>query len=96
MRALCLTLAALALNLPGCASTDHSEWFEHPTHAPLRPYHVVVDESELAHACRQDRRLLGCAVRVAVDNVCIIYTPPRPAAWVLEHERRHCAGYDHA
>jgi hypothetical protein len=34
-------------------------------------------------------------MRVADANVCFIYTAPRPAAWLMAHERKHCAGWDH-
>ena len=40
-------------------------------------------------------RVYGCAFRVVEAKVCIIYTPPAPAAWLIEHERKHCAGWDH-
>ena len=101
-------VALAASFLAACASTDDAAWHDRPQHPPLRPWHVEIDAAHLAAACRgvpvlaQDhadgdgtRRLMGCAVRLKRDDVCIIYTPPRPPAWVLEHEHRHCAGWDH-
>lgn len=94
-------LAALAaaslLLLPGCAAMVHDDWHPHPTHKPLPPYNVVVAAAELPKICGDypGMQLHGCAVRDFGSNVCVIYTGPQPAAWLLEHERRHCAGWDH-
>ncbi|MND04329.1 hypothetical protein D3C83_245470 [compost metagenome] len=40
-------------------------------------------------------QLHGCAIRVFDARVCLIYTGPQPAAWLIQHERKHCAGWDH-
>jgi len=84
--------------LQGCAGAFVQEdWQARPAHAALPPYHVEVAERDLRRACGEHAgmHLHGCAVRLVADNVCIIYTGPRPAAWLIEHERRHCAGWDH-
>ena len=94
-----LAILASALALSGCAgivASDPSEWNARPSHTPLRPYMVEMEAAKLASACNEPRQMLGCAVRLQADNVCIIYTAPKPAAWVVEHEKRHCLGWDHA
>lgn len=92
-------LAGLAgLMLQGCGALLVQEsWLDAPTHAALRPFHIELSEEELPRACGNAPalKLYGCAVRVQQDRVCIIYTTPKPAGWVMDHERLHCAGWDH-
>lgn len=91
--AACLTLAGCG-TLPGAVEDD---WHAAPAHPALPPVNVVVPASELPRICGHfpGKQLYGCAQRMFADNICIIYTAARPAAWLLEHERKHCAGYDH-
>jgi hypothetical protein len=51
----------------------------------------------MERACgrHQDRYVYGCAVRLASEHACLIYTREQPASWILAHERRHCDGWDH-
>ena len=91
-------LIALAILLEGCAVAPvQSAWLAAPTHPELRPYHVEVSEEKLARTCGDapGLRFYGCAVRIPEDELCIIYTRPGAAPWVMEHERKHCAGWDH-
>ena len=84
--------------LQGCGSlVVQSDWLDRPTHAALPYYHIELAQEELPRACGNAPALAlhGCAVRIPEARACIIYTAPRPAAWVLDHERRHCAGWDH-
>ena len=96
-----LGLAAPALLCAGgCTSIAYfSEadpaWKPHPSHASMRPYHLEIEQSRLAEACKSDVPVLGCAIRLPRDRVCIIYTGPKPAPWIVRHELKHCAGYDH-
>src|SRR5688572_1089356 len=99
MRALLLaaTVAAAAL-LQGCAGAlVLDDWHPQPSHPALPDRHIEVPESDLARVCGNypGMRLHGCAIRVVDARVCIIYTGPRPAAWLMDHERKHCAGWDH-
>jgi hypothetical protein len=75
-----------------------SDWLPGPTHSPLPAFHIELAREELPRACGNAPALPlhGCAVRVPEAGACIIYTTPRPPAWVLDHERRHCAGWDHS
>ena len=91
-------IAAGSLLLEGCASMFvQTDWLPQPTHPALPEYHVEIGDEELPRACRNAPalRVYGCAVRVPEARVCIIYTTPAPATWVMDHERRHCAGWDH-
>ena len=93
-----LAAAGLAALVQGCAGTVvQDDWHAQPTHAALPPYHVEVAEQDLPRTCGQHAgmRVHGCAVRLVAERVCLIYTGPRPAAWLMEHERKHCAGWDH-
>lgn len=89
---------AIASLLQGCAGAlVQEDWHPQPTHAALPPYHIELAERDLPRTCGQHAglRVHGCAVRLVAERVCLIYTGPRPAAWLMEHERKHCAGWDH-
>ena len=96
-RAAALAVAVAGLALGGCATIVQDDWHDHPTHPSLPARHIVVAAKDLARVCGDypGQRLHGCAIRVVDARVCLIYTPPQPAAWLLEHERKHCAGWDH-
>lgn len=84
--------------LQGCAGAPvQADWLAQPTHPALPPYHIEVAAADLQRTCGRypGMRMHGCAVRLVAENVCIIYTGPQPAAWLMEHERKHCAGWDH-
>ena len=91
----------LVASLAGCGAMPlggvEDDWHSAPSHPPLPSYNVVVDHSEQPKICGNDpgKELYGCAQRMVSANVCIIYTAAKPADWLLEHERKHCAGYDH-
>jgi hypothetical protein len=90
--------AALALALPGCAGVGvQADWEERPTHPELPAYHVEVPAADLPRVCGSYPGMVlhGCALRVVEARACLIYTAPGPAAWLMEHERKHCAGWDH-
>jgi hypothetical protein len=74
-----------------------SDWLPLATHPALPAYHIELAQEELPHACGNAPALAlhGCAVRIPEAMACLIYTTPQPPDWVLEHERRHCAGWDH-
>jgi len=87
----------VALALPGCAALAESDWDAQALHPPLRPYHVVIFDAEMDHACgvRPGSYTYGCAVRIVSENLCLVYTRPEPAAWIMVHEYKHCNGWDH-
>ena len=89
---------ASGLALAGCGNLGvHADWDATPAFPPLDPVYVEVAASELARVCGDypGMYLHGCARRDFEMRTCFIYTAPRPPAWLLEHERKHCAGYDH-
>lgn len=88
-------LAASAL--PGCAALVEHDWNERPSQVPLPPYHLVISEADMERACgsRPWRHVFACAVRIPSEHVCLVYTRAQPAAWIIEHERKHCEGWDH-
>lgn len=91
-------LTALVL-LSGCAVLEYEAegWEARPSHKPLTPYYIVSDD--VASACGiYGAGLLthGCARRDYASGLCIITTGPNPPEWLLVHERRHCAGFNHA
>ena len=87
----------VALALPGCAALVDDDWDALPSQPPLRPYHVVIPDAEMEHACgaRPFTYMYGCAVRIESENLCLVYTRPQPAAWIMVHEYKHCNGWDH-
>lgn len=89
-------LAAAAFTLQGCATLVHDDWQPQPVHPALAPYHIEISETDLARVCgKPGLRVYGCAMRVVDARVCFIYTPPQPPAWLMAHEHKHCAGWDH-
>jgi len=89
---------AFAFALGGCGSMVRYDWESEPRFSPLRPYYLEIAESELPRICgtHPGESVHGCAVRLLSDGLCLIYTGPGPGAWLLDHERRHCAGFNHA
>ena len=97
-------LASLALFaiLPGTASAFlglgvQDDWQATRTHGPLRTMHFVVPAKDLPRICHTHpaAATYGCAVRDRVADICLIYTAANPPQWLMEHERKHCDGWDH-
>ena len=96
-------LASLALTvLPGTASAFlglgvQDDWQEVRAHQALPAMHFVIPAGDLARVCKTHpaATTYGCAMRDPKAGVCLIYTAANPAQWVMEHERKHCAGWDH-
>ena len=92
---------ALAAAVSGCAIHGVNEdWHAQPSFQPLPAHHVTVAESDLPRACGKGQlaaglRLHGCAIRLIGENVCVVYTAAEPPRWLMEHELKHCAGWEH-
>lgn len=90
----CLVLVALAAI--GCANEG---WRK--THAPIANVRFIEAPGDIVQTiCRnvagsQYAIYYGCAERDYLHETCWIYTEPDPPAWLVEHERRHCAGESH-
>ena len=89
---------ATLLALAGCGHVlVQEDWDAAPTLPPLEPVYVEVAASELHELCRGSpgMYLYGCARRDYEVRACFIFTGPQPEKWLLDHERKHCAGFDH-
>ena len=98
MRLAATLLLPVAVALSACGGIGvQADWEERPSHPALEPVLVEVPASKLRETCGDypGMYLHGCARRDYEMRTCFIYTAPRPPAWLLEHERKHCAGYDH-
>lgn len=98
MRRAALAAMACALVLQGCAGAlVQDDWQARPIHPALPSHLIEVVEADLPRICGDHPGMMlhGCAIRVFDARVCLIYTGPQPAAWLIEHERKHCAGWDH-
>lgn len=90
--------AVFAAVLPGCAAQlVQDDWHDQPSHPALPAKHIEVADKDLRRVCgnHPGMKLHGCAIRVVDARLCLIYTAPNPAPWLMEHERKHCAGWDH-
>lgn len=77
-----------------------------PVHDPL-PYSVTrIPDGEVYAKCARAWPLwqhvvmfpilpMGCAERYPQHGVCIVWVGETSAAWVVEHEKLHCAGHVH-
>ena len=84
--------------LEGCGNAPvNADWDLRANLPPLPVAYLVVARSELESICgaHPGMYLHGCAKRDFVARVCTIVTGPQPAAWLLDHERKHCDGWDH-
>ena len=92
--------AAIVASLCGCTQLlVRADWDEKPAWEPLTPVLFEVEPSRLADNCPvvlpPGQTLYGCARRDYSIGACLIFTGPHPESWLLEHERKHCAGWDH-
>lgn len=104
MKRILPTLATLALllGLPGTAGAFfglgvQSDWQPARAHEPLPAVHFVVPAKDLPRICRTHpaAATYGCAFRDVPSKVCIIYTAANPPRWLMDHELKHCDGWDH-
>ncbi|HUQ26957.1 MAG TPA: hypothetical protein VM051_00095 [Usitatibacter sp.] len=88
----CALLSAACAQLP---TADH--WEEAPSHKALPAVYIEVDAAGIARYCGKDPALYihGCAHRDFESRACFVFTRARPQQWLLEHEKKHCDGYDH-
>ena len=92
------TLAAIAALSSACSMLPVADqWDDAPKHKPLPAALIEVDDSGIARYCGglPGYYIHGCARRDYESRVCFIFTRARPAQWLVEHERKHCDGWDH-
>ena len=90
-RALLLTLVALS----ACAALndDAIGWEATPSHKPLSPVFRELSRADLYSKCGTN---IACCHRDYTTGLAWIYTEPNPPQWLVDHELKHAAGYDHA
>jgi len=89
---------AFPLALGACAYLPaNEEWEPKPGHQALPATFAQVDGQGIRSHCGDPRGvyLHGCAVRDFDKHVCVVYTRADPQKWLIDHERRHCDGWDH-
>lgn len=86
MIAMILTAACFIVAIADLAPPDKYE-YEHIIE-PVIAVHVVDDLTQICGQVTQ-----GCAIGNA--ETCDIYIGERAAQSVIEHEKRHCYGWDH-
>ena len=85
--------ALLALALCGCATIGHVKVDGWPE---LKVIEHHVRHVDMVDRCASYAGTEGCALFYLSRGECHIYVSAEfPSARVLEHERLHCAGYDH-
>ena len=93
------SLAAFCAPLMACAcgSLPHEEWENRPSHPALPTAFLVVDSDGIAANCGTYPQLyvFGCAKRLFESQACLVFTRANPASWLIEHEQKHCDGWDH-
>ncbi len=60
---------------------------------PIEPRVHEVNDGNIVLRCGLERESQACAVRRG--DVCDIYVPDDAPPWLIEHEKRHCAGWRH-
>ena len=99
-RSILLIAAALVtmVTVSGCGGLGVQEdWLPRATLPALPVAYAEVEASHLIRVCgdHAGMKVYGCAKRDFKARTCTIYTGPTPAVWLLDHERKHCAGFDH-
>jgi len=97
MTAVAAAFASLALGACSLLPANE-EWEARPSHAPLPAAFHVVDAKGIASNCGSPAGtyIHGCAQRDYQTRTCVVFTRADPAGWLIEHEKKHCNGWDHA
>ena len=83
---------ALILLLSGCAAMDYDWKF---TSAPIHPKqwrYVYLADARKVCQNYYPRAADACTVR---GHECLMILPINPPRWLVEHERKHCEGWNH-
>lgn len=87
-------LTALSIALSGCSIMGHQKVEGWPTLRVVEE--TVADEVMLARCSRYNAVPFACAEIFIDVGLCrITYSERFAPEWVKEHERLHCAGFDH-
>lgn len=89
-------LAAVCLALGGCASFDPQYEWVHSGREPLpMTLHEVSQEEVQGLCCNTDIYVRACAWRDYEKKFCGVFFSSVPSAYDLQHEKRHCDGWEH-
>ncbi|MEO5691739.1 MAG: hypothetical protein ABIQ72_01325 [Usitatibacter sp.] len=90
-------LVTIGLLASGCQVIAPSQWEDRAVLPALPVTYLEVPRTEMVAICadHSGQRLLGCAKRDYAKRTCTIVTGSNPDLALLDHERKHCAGYDH-
>jgi hypothetical protein len=93
-RLLLLAFVALCASyLPGCAT---EEWTR-SDRPELKPVWIVVAQEMVQSVCRHNQGFVANACAIYGED-CLIVAEQDEAhspRWLVEHERKHCKGFDH-
>ena len=79
--------------LTACAH-DVTGWDQHPTYRPMAPVLRELSVADVQKHCGHDTN--GCVWRDTSTGLCYVYHGPKPHQHTIDHEKKHCAGYEHA
>ena len=96
-------LCLLALVIPllclfaGCAAFER-QWWQAREPSPKPWYYVAVNDpakvcGPILRKAEGADRILACAVPTRRD--CTMYLPKDAPRWIVEHEEKHCRGWQH-
>ena len=88
----------VALAVSACTHLPvDDQWEASPSHKALPASFLVVDSKGIDQNCGSPPGLYvyGCASRDYGRGSCVEYTRAGPDAWLVEHEKKHCDGWDH-
>jgi hypothetical protein len=91
--------ACVSLALGACSLLPaNEEWEALPSHSALPAAFQVVDSNGIERNCGNPPGMYihGCAQRDYGKRTCIVFTRADPRGWLIEHEKKHCDGWDHA
>jgi len=94
-----IAATCISLGLGACSYLPATEdWEVQPSHPPLPSAFQVVDSNGIESNCGNPPGMYihGCAQRDYTARTCVVFTRANPAGWLIEHENKHCAGWDHA
>lgn len=78
------------------ASIFDTEWVKTSPAITNRHYTVSANvDAACRHRAPDSGPIQGCALRDYAMGVCFIFLPEHAPRWLIEHENKHCDGYDH-
>ena len=90
-------IVSICLLLSGCA-TDQYQWKQ--TRPPSEKPWVYIYALDTDTLCRGLGSKVSFALKIQGCSIwkergCVIVIPENPPKWLIEHEEKHCEGWDH-